>query len=216
MSDKKFDLLVLESLWDSELGSKKSVKPFFDGLSEAHEIKYVYHTFYDDEDIYYFIRKSKSLCSSYYIASHGSRECLHSINDKKIGVKSLKDIFKNSNGKGIFFGSCKFMNEKNAKEILNSTKADWVAGYNKPVDWFDSTIHDIIFWREYFELKCHLKNNQNFAWDIAQKIYKTYTKSINLDFIVFDKYKGQHGGNINNSLQEFKQDNPDFIKLLKT
>ncbi len=213
MGRKEFDLVVLESLWDNELGSKISVKPFFDGLSEVYGIKYAYQTFYDDEDISYFIKKSKSLCSNYYIAAHGSRECLHSINDKKIDVESLHDIFKNSKGKGIFFGSCKFINEKNAEEFLNFTKADWVAGYNSNIGWFDSTVIDLAFWRYYLRGDDNKRGIKETQWKVAPLIYKNYPLSINLKFSVFDKTP--YANEINNSLLEFKQDNPDFIKLLK-
>lgn len=212
MSGKKFDLMVLESLWDSELDSKLSVKPFFDGLSEVHGIKYVYHTFYDEEDMYYFIRKSKSVCSSYYIAAHGSRECLHSINNKKIEVESLQDIFKHSQGKdiGILFGSCNFIDEKTAKEFLDFTKADWVAGYSKRVDWFDSTLIDLAFWGYYLKGDKGIKGCQ---WKVTPLIYKNYPLSIGYKFSLFDKFK--HGREVNNSLEEFKRDNPNFIELLQ-
>lgn len=204
--------MVLESLWDSELDSKLSVKPFFDGLSEVHSIKYVYHTFYDDEDMYYFIRKSKSLCSSYYIAAHGSRECLHSINNKKIEVESLQDIFKNSRGKdiGILFGSCNFIDEKTAKEFLDFTKAEWVAGYNSKVDWFDSTIIDLAFWRYYLKGDKGVKGYQR---EVTPLVYKNYPLSISLKFSLFDKERFQRG--VHDSLEEFKRDNPNFIELLQ-
>ncbi len=186
MSGKKYDLMVLESLWDSELSSKKSVKPFYDGLSEVFGIKYVYHTFYDADDMYFFIKKSKSLCSSYYIATHGSRECLNTINHKIIDKETVQDIFKNSGGKdkGIFFGSCNFINEETAKEILDSTKADWVAGYNSGVDWFDSTLIDLAFWRYYLKGDKGIKGTQ---WEVPPLIYRNYPLSISLKFSLFDK-----------------------------
>lgn len=210
MSDKEFDLMVLESLWDSELSSKKSVKPFFDGLSEVCGIKYVYHTVYDDDDMYYFIKKSKSLCSNYYIATHGSRTCLNTINNKIIDRETVHDIFKNLGGKdiGIFFGSCNFINEETAKEMLDSTKACWVAGYNKKVDWFDSTVIDLAFWRYYLKGDEDIENTQ---WEVAKLIYQNYPLSISLKFSLFD-YEGRK---VHNSLKEFKDDNEDLIKLLK-
>lgn len=151
---------------------------------------------------------------SYYIAAHGSRECLHSINNKKIEVESLQDIFKNSRRKdiGILFGSCNFIDEENAKEILDSTKAVWVAGYNKSIDWFDSMLIDLAFWGYYLKGDKGIKNDQ---WKVAKLIYKNYPLSINLKFSIFDKFKFQRGKEVNNSLKEFKQENPDFIKLLQ-
>lgn len=210
MRGKKFDLMVLESLWDSELSSKKSVKPFFDGLSEVCGIKYVYHTVYDDEDMYYFIKKSKSLCSSYYIATHGSRKCLNTIGHKIIDKETVQNIFKNSGGKdiGILFGSCNFINEETAKEILDYTKACWVAGYNSRIDWFNSTVIDLAFWRYYLKGDRGIKNTQ---WNVAPLIYRNYPLSISLKFSLFDK----EGQKVCNSLKEFKEGNPDFIKSLK-
>jgi len=222
MAGRKFDLLVLESLWENELGSKTSVKPFFDGLCELYDINYAYHTFYDEEDIGYFIKKSKNLCSNYYIAAHGSRKCLHSINNKKIEIESLKDIFKGARrrgkgkrgkakeGIGIYFGSCNFINEENAEDFLNYTKADWVAGYDRPVDWFYSTVIDIVFWSYYLKGDKKLEKTQ---WEVAPEIYKKYPISIKLGFSVFDKV--EYGRKVNNSLKEFKNEYPDFMKILK-
>jgi hypothetical protein len=212
MAGRKIDLLVLESLWENKLDSKTSVKPFFDGLCKLYDINYAYHKFYRYDDIAYFIKKSKGLCSNYYIAAHGSRGYLHSIDNIKIDLKSLKDIFKNSRSKnrGIYFGSCNFINEENAEEFLNYTNADWVAGYNHVVDWFDSMVIDLAFWSYY------LKGNRKFKetqWEIAPEIYKTYPLSIKLGFSVFDKVQSER--NVQNSLKKFKEDNPDFMKFLK-
>ncbi len=212
MSGRKFDLLVLESLWDNKLGSKTSVKPFFDGLCEHCGIKYVYHTFYDEEDMSYFIKKSKIHCKNFYIAAHGSRNYLHSINNKKIGRESVQDIFKNSRGKGIFFGSCKFVNEENAEAILDYTKADWIAGYKRDVDWFDSTIIDLAYWHYYFK-GAENKRIKEKQWEIAPEIFWNYPVSIQLGFSVFDK--AQHQKTVNNYLQEFIQNNPDFVKMVE-
>ena len=198
----KIDLVVLESLWDDDFDNATSVKPFFDGLSKVYDINIVYLTFYDVEDIGYFIKKTKSKCSNYYIATHGSKKCLHGLNNNKIDSDSLNDIFKNSKGKGIYFGTCKFINKKNAEQILKNTNADWVAGYNREVDWFDSTIIDIAFWR-YYLIGLKNKITKNYQWEVAPEIYKKYPFSIDLGFSVFDR--APYEREIHNSLDEFMQ-----------
>ncbi len=215
MTGRKVDLFILESLWDDKLVSETSVRPFFEGLSRVYDIKYVYHTFHSEENIRYFIEESKRQklsCPNYYIAAHGSRKCIHGLNDEKINGDSLIDIFKNFQGRSIYFGSCNFINDKTAEDILINTKADWVAGYNREVDWFDSTIIDLAFWRYYLK-GVENKKIKETQWKIAPEIYKKYPFSINLGFSVFDR--APHQKTINNSLQEFKQNNPDFMKRMK-
>ena len=198
----KIDLVVLESLWDNDFENIISVKPFFDGLSKLYDINIVYLTFYDVEDIGYFIKKTKSKCSNYYIATHGSKKCLHGLNNNKIDSDSLNDIFKNSKGKGLYFGSCKFINKKNAEKIIKYTNADWVAGYNRDVDWFDSTIVDIAFWRYYLK-GVENKIAKEKQWRVAPEIYKKYPFSKELGFSVFDK--AQYEREIHDSLSEFME-----------
>ncbi|MDP3104328.1 MAG: hypothetical protein Q8M95_06950 [Candidatus Methanoperedens sp.] len=211
MGERKVDLLILESLWDEKLVSETSVRPFFDGLSRIDDFKYIYHTFYNKKDLRYFIKESKRqklACTDYYIAAHGHR---NSIQGRKeiIKIEDLKKIFENFRGRGIYFGSCNFGYLENAEEIINYTKAQWVAGFNCPVDWFDSTIIDIIFWHHYYSLD----EDKRCPYDIANKIYREYPLSLTLGFSVFDRVK--NGKKVNCSLQDFKRDNPAIIKFLE-
>lgn len=195
MNERKVDLFILESTWEDTLISEMSVRPFFDGISRIDGFNYIYHKFYSEKEIRYFVnesRRQKLSCSNYYIAAHGGRKSIHGLKNNIIKKESMQDIFKNSRGKGIYFGSCNFINPKNAEEIMNYTKADWVAGFN-------STIIDIIFWHNYFKLD----EDKRIAWNVAKKLYKKYPLSIQLEFSVFDK--AQHGKKVNNSLQDFKQ-----------
>lgn len=202
MSGRKVDLFILESLWDDKLVSETSVRPFFEGLSRVDDFNYIYHTFYDEKDIRFFIKESKQqrlACPNYYIAAHGSRNSIHG-RKNRIKTEELLKIFKNFHGRGIYFGSCNFINPENAEEILNYTKAEWVAGFNCSVDWIDSTIIDLVFWHYYLKLD----EDKRIAWNIAKKIYKNYPISRQLGFSVFDKvYRGKK---VNNSLQEFEQE----------
>lgn len=205
MSGRKVDLFILESIWDDKLTSERSVRPFFDGLCRLYNIKYTYHKFYTTEELGFFIDKSKNQklsCRNYYIAAHGSRKYIHGINNKKIKAESLKDIFKNFQGRDIYFGSCYFINKKNVKELLDYTKADWIAGYDRAVDWFDSTIIDLAFWRYYLSgsSKKRIRETQG---RVAEEIYKNYPLSRKLGFTVFDKY--WYKRKIDNSLEEFEQ-----------
>jgi hypothetical protein len=197
----KIDLFILESLWDDKLISETSVRPFFEGLSRIHNFNYIYHTFYDEKDLRYFVKKSKKqklACSNYYIATHSTRTNIIG-RKEKINIDDLRKIFEDFEGKGIYFGTCSFGNFKNSEELLNATKADWIAGYSRPVDWFNSTIIDVTFWHNYFLCK----EENRYAWDIANYLYEEYPISLSLKFSVFDKIKYKRG--VNNSLQEFKE-----------
>ncbi len=69
---------------------------------------------------------------------------------------------------------------------------------------------DLAFWRYYLKGSKKLKETQ---WEIAPEISKKYPLAIKLGFSVFDKVLYEK--EVHNSLEEFKQNNPDFMKWLK-
>lgn len=87
-----------------------------------------------------------------YIGAHGDENCIHGFHDAGISRAVIRNSMNEKTGtkRGVFFGACNFVTERNAQFILNSCpRVEWIAGYDKQVEWSDSGTLDLYFFRHF-------------------------------------------------------------------
>jgi hypothetical protein len=92
-----------------------------------------------------------------YLAAHGSSGAISLPGEERqFRLSDLSKLFGTTfKGFTIYFGSCSVLSctDAEANDFLSSTEADCVVGYEKPVDWVNSTGLDILFINRYIQRK---------------------------------------------------------------
>ena len=154
-------LSVIESRWWND--GNDSVRPLFEvlcGIVESNPHSFRYDMFAEERSLSHVISE---ICSSrefhsIYIGAHGDDKSICGMGNSTISRTVFRNIIKAQNSKkslsGVYFGSCLISTEANAHfwlDPLQKTNLKWIAGYNKSVDWIDSSAVDMIFWSKYLE-----------------------------------------------------------------
>lgn len=152
----KSRIAVLETKWFEHKNT--SVRGMFDLLSDlkyGHHHGYRYEMFGGKSE---FARAFDRLAEKngvhyIYIAAHGDEDGLQGsmksdISTRAVGVRIAAADDEEARGKlvGLFFGSCSFGQARNLEALLRKgSKLRWIAGYEKDVDFIDSTALDFMF-----------------------------------------------------------------------
>lgn len=159
------ELAVLEGKWWDEKNT--SVRSIFDVLSDlmvGSTHGYYYEMFSGSDSLEGIVRRvgSWNAMKFIYIGAHGDEKGVYGslgpvegwVSRTKVRNAILRlNGVENAKVYGLYFGSCSFLTAANAEFILTSTADDalpsikWVAGYSDVVDWIDSTIVDLYFFR---------------------------------------------------------------------
>jgi hypothetical protein len=144
-------MLVLEAPWSRKSLGAESVWPFVSGFATLTGIKAYYRAFSDRESFRYWIAtfnkqrlpKPKLL----YVATDGSKGSLEALRSN-ISSRTVIDACRRArNIEFIHFGSCWFGGEANLRSLLEKAEhIKWAAGYEKRIDWLDSTCFDVLLW----------------------------------------------------------------------
>lgn len=138
-----------------------------------------------------------------YIASHGTRGRLGGLPDGSAAVnfQTFLQMLRQTPGlDGVHLGCCCLGNSKNAALLLHADRrrrprvaCRWVAGYGGDIDWFDSMLIDLSFWRFV------LMDPTHDAWEAAIKTYRHFPRAKEMGFSVF---MNGRGGRVRDSLRE--------------
>lgn len=153
-------LAVIEGRWFENQNT--SMKSLFDLLSEIHceHINgYLHEKFYNASAFQDIVRDlgARRGLHYLYVAAHGDEDAIYARNDQRIDRKTIRDLLagiaktKGSLLRGIFFGSCSFINEDTI-EFFNKVdlgELRWIAGYGQDIDWIASTALDWCFWNDF-------------------------------------------------------------------
>ncbi|HTM65640.1 MAG TPA: hypothetical protein VL093_04935 [Flavipsychrobacter sp.] len=144
-------IFVLESSWDSENPLEHhSVMPIITELTKQRNIKAYHQVFTDAKSFAHWVAKINDASTSgslLYIAAHGNRGSLSGVNGSIQRQTIVRHITRAKNIDFIHFGCCLFGNVSNLELIMKKAKhLTWVAGYEKEVDWVDSSLFDIFLW----------------------------------------------------------------------
>lgn len=144
-------ILVLEAPWNSNSLESTSVWPLIREFAAVRDIKAFHQTFFDKASFDHWIKAYDEMAIAgpklLYIACHGSDGQLSGLS-KNLNRTSIQTVVQTArNISCVHFGSCLFGSEKNLQTLLDAAPhLRWVAGYNKKVDWVDSTLFDILLW----------------------------------------------------------------------
>lgn len=144
-------ILVLEAPWDSNSLESSSVWPMIREFAAVRGIKAFHQTFFDKASFEHWIKAYDEMAIAgpklLYIACHGGNGQLGGLsrNLNRTSIQTAVQAARNISF--VHFGSCLFGSEKNLQKLLDAAPhLRWVAGYDKEVDWVDSTLFDILLW----------------------------------------------------------------------
>ena len=156
----KKDIFCIEGYWKHDRRKKMSIEKALDFLQENSTLR-INKTFLRCSTIEEFkahltefnlMRNDKA--GILYLAFHGSPNALHVGKRIKLklldeeGLQQLATIIDGSaRGKIIHFGSCSTLNMPPAKiaEFIDRTGAAAVSGYNKDINFIETTFLDLLF-----------------------------------------------------------------------
>lgn len=203
-------LAVIEGRWFENQNT--SMKGLFDLLSEIHceHINgYIHEKFYNVSAFQDIVRDLGARRGLYYlyIAAHGDEDDIYARDDHPINRKVIRDLLvsiaktKGSLIRGIFFGSCSFVNDDT---IAYFNKVDlgelrWIAGYGQDVDWIAAAALDWCFWNDF------LSNNN---WDTEVSAIDSTADFLNAMMYGLCRELGF------NIYRRIGNNNPDFIPLI--
>lgn len=136
---------------EQRLAGSSSVWPLIREFAAVRGIKAFHQTFFDKASFEHWVdaydREAIAGPKLLYIACHGSNGQLSGLS-KNLNRTSIQQAVQAArNISCVHFGSCLFGSEKNLEELMNAAPhLRWVAGYDKKVDWVDSTLFDILLW----------------------------------------------------------------------
>lgn len=149
-------IFTLEGEWERNPTSKTSVWSMLQLLKDIEKIDFFHRRVATRSDFEFYLKKSRiRKYSTIYFAFHGSKNQIQ-LGDYK-NTLSLDDIAEIADGcledKIVHFGSCKTCKSKEElREFKYQTGAKMVSGYEKDIDWIDSTILDLAYFSNLNEL----------------------------------------------------------------
>lgn len=131
------------------------------------------------------VRKSaKNWYGCFYLASHGSKGSIYLPGDEEdLTLSQLAKLMgKTFKGCIIYFGSCSVLSCANEilEEFKEETEVDAIFGYERDVDWVDSTVLDILFLNKFLD-ESRPRSKKVFA----DRFYKEYSALIDRYSMVY-------------------------------
>jgi hypothetical protein len=148
------DILVLESDWGEDLVDCKSARPFIEGFASALGITTVFRSFHTGRDLTHWLRQvflSSRSPRVVYIATHGTRRCLHPSLSKKglllrdVVATAAKGTRRRPAKRGLLLGVCEIGNDLDGILAAARGRFAWAAGYEVEIPWVESMLTDIAF-----------------------------------------------------------------------
>lgn len=190
-------ILALESPWDSTKVDSKSVWPFVSEFARATGLRAFHQSFSDKASFQHWVRrfnKDKDVPQGklLYVAAHGSEGRVSGLRRSINGSTIAKAIAGAKSIRYAHFGSCFFGTEQNLTTLLQTAKQlHWVAGYDKQVEWIDSTLFDIMLWgriafrdrdtkgqKSHTVVKSLISQMPQFATELGFRLQYRYGKTI--------------------------------------
>jgi hypothetical protein len=152
---KKKHIFCIEGNWTHDLKDKASIRTALDFLEHNAEIKSIrkdcsaIEQF--DDLIETSLQKRYKQHSIIYLAFHGSPGSLHIGKRKKMDFDTIARLLDGrAEDKIIHFGSCSTLDipVRQLKRFWKDTGALAVSGYTKDVDFIESSVLDILYFRK--------------------------------------------------------------------
>lgn len=144
-------IYCLEGNWNKNPRSNQSIKPILELLYTTSRVKYIYNKCNTKEDfLKHLMRFTQMRYSNYtvlYIAFHGRTNRIY-FGNEYITLKEIANVLEGKlDGKIVHFGSCSTLNttEKNITDFINRTECSFISGYQKNVEYIDSTAFELLY-----------------------------------------------------------------------
>lgn len=149
-------IFCIEGSWSNDFKDKASILAALEFLKCNAEIDFIRKECIEPEAFKVLLQtamqKGYVKYGIVYLAFHGSSRCLHIGKRKKIDLAAIADIIEDSaQNKIIHFGSCSTLKGVTAwelKRFLNKTGAAAISGYTKDIDFIESTVLDILYFKK--------------------------------------------------------------------
>jgi hypothetical protein len=201
-------ILILESDWARNLRENPSVYPFIKGMCEANEWKFYYRHFDSLNDIEFWVdkfqgmRPKKGSRKIVYLAAHGEKSGIRTIETLIPGSKLIPIFRKAPSIVGMHFASCYLCDSDLPQRLVEKTPLKWVSGYTKEVDWLESTLIDLLFlhWM-YIGVPRKQRARRLGVEKTPEEIYRKLEMSEALGFTVF--YRPKYAREVESSLERW-------------
>jgi len=151
-------IAVIEGKWFSRQNT--SVRGMFDLLSDIYcdsPHHYHYEMFNDGRAFREILMRLSAAdgIHNIYVAGHGSENAIFGSNGEAISKTIIKNTIAEAAEEvgrldSLYFGSCLFGNINILKELIEAgSRIRWIAGYEKSIDFIDSSSFDWLFWNRY-------------------------------------------------------------------
>ena len=145
-------IFILESSWNSDAPLQDySVLPIINEFAKQRDIKIYHKVFTDGKSFKHWVEKYNRECSRgslLYIAAHGNKGSINGLNTRiNFNSTVVNTIKQAKNIQFVHFGSCLVGGTENLIFLIKKAKhISWAAGYNKSIDWVDSSLFEILLW----------------------------------------------------------------------
>ncbi|MGG5511494.1 DUF6642 family protein [Myroides odoratimimus] len=152
------NIFCLEGDWEIDLRKKTSILAGLEMLHSISDVEFIYKTCGTVEELLYrlndFVKHKRSKYKNYnilYLATHGAKGEMY-YGDSINVLLFFKKHFKKGDfeGRVIHFGSCATLHikEEDLSELKAYTGAKIISGYSKQVDFLESTMFDVLYFRK--------------------------------------------------------------------
>lgn len=180
---------VVESRWWPN--GNHSVRALFEAVASIHydnPSAFFYDMFADKSSLstVMAMRGSDKKTEVIYLASHGDENNIGPNSTNAISRTEVRNILISNNKpkqiKGLFLGTCLTGNTAVARFFLEntSTNLEWIAGYDKSVDWVDGSAIDMIFFSKLAELYVANKSKKKGKLPPRQMAHEAATALVKL------------------------------------
>ena len=201
-------LAVIEARWFAD--GNDSVRPLFEVISaivESNPHAFRYDMFTEEQSLAAIIEEvgNNPEYNAIYIAAHGSDDSIFGLGNRSVSRAKLRNMIRVSNAAGsitgLYFGSCSVASAKNCEFFFQETNLQWIAGYDRPVDWVDSSAIDMVFWSKYLSQRKLNKARRRgkrdeieMVWTAADEM-KALMPTVS-DYVGFNLYRALTDGEI--------------------
>lgn len=200
MSKSKFDLVVAEGHWNDH--SNHSVKSLFDLLSDllkSNPHSYKYTQFPDAKGFDASVNSIMNSSHKYlYIGSHGDLKGVYgSSKANPVTFTIIKNRIPHA--KGLYLGTCLFGQSNVLTSFVKDSALVWCSGYRKSVDWVDSSVLDLAFWKifQLHNISSGKKVELTMIERTAKELQSKYASLIlDLGFNIAIRRKGKDGKDV--------------------
>lgn len=183
-------IAIIEARWWRQ--GNHSVRDLFEAVAALHygnPYGFPYDMFADRSSLEAVLglRASDGRTEVAYMASHGDENRISGLPGKTISRRELRTALRRENPggqlKGLYFGSCLTGNVNNAHFLLQgnaNTRLQWVAGYEKSVDWIDSSAIDMVFMGKLAEQYITNGRRRRGGWTAAELAHEAATQLLDV------------------------------------